>query len=424
MRTIPLLALALVPALGACAIATPDVVSVEPAGTAPAATSVAPGAYLPVREAPPTPFPATPPAPPESLDNFARRTAMAKSDAERAKMWEEANGSRAFQDEVGRLAQLLPEREPDNFVQIRLVRDETSTRDPRPLLGAEVSFKRDATATLAKYTDHPEIFARQGGLSEAEMEALRGLWLERLRDVGMGWGMSSDPAAGSLEVDVGVTEEAFRALAAEKGWSWGDEVRFSFAPPRPPAFADPALERQVRAFARENSRPGARNTALFHGRIVLEDGCFRVAGEEPALALFDYRAQLARDPEGYLIVAAPGETRGYRIGEPGAWGGPNGVDEDSEDVRRLRAACGEGPIMNVAMPSSLRSFSLPDPSWVLDYAEAYKLDYADAWRRVTACIARQERRGRDGLEGRNACVDQFNAQHVGRVPVLPPAPDG
>lgn len=364
--------------------------------------------YLSIDSAPPSAWPTEPPPKPATLDSFARRTSTG-SEEDRARAWAEANGPEDFQQEVQRLIQLLPSAEPDNFVQLRLVRDETVKTDPAPLLGAEVWFRKDAAATLARYTTDDRFFARQGGLSQADMEARREVWLDRLKLVDASYTLSGDPITGQIDIELGITEAEFRELASRQGWSWDDVVQFTFAAEQPPAFLDASLQDQVRVFVREPSAPVVQLLALTIGTIVLDDGCFRLEGEQGKpgpLVMFGYDTQLTRDENGYVAVI-DGDTR-YRIGEAGAWGGPNQVRPGSRETRTLRAACGAGEIVNVGSPKSLRLFGLPFPTWVLDYAQAKSLSYEDAWDEVITCMAGNEKRGRVGLEARNACIDQFN----------------
>jgi hypothetical protein len=351
---------------------------------------------------PPSPFPATPPPLPEVTNDFAR--AMASSDpAERRRAEEEANGSPAFQAELQRLSELLPRAEPDNFVAVRIVRD--------PGVAGEVWFKRDAAATLERYSSDPLFRPRQGGSTPAEQERLRALWTERIQDSNLISTLSVDPFTGTVELGVAVEEAEFRRIAAQRGWDLGAPLVLTFPPPRPEAFAVTSLAPLVRVFAREDKHSGIRLLALSTGRIVLEDGCFRLAREhgrdERALVMFARDSQLGRDAQGYLAITQSGANL-YRIGEMGAWGGPNGVDEKEPDVRRLRQRCGDGPIVNVANPQSERLFGLPDARWVADYARANSLTYEAAWQRVIGCMERQEAAGNRGLGARDRCIRQFN----------------
>ena len=175
--------------------------------------------------------------------------------------------------------QILPSAELDNFVQLRLVRDESVTTDPAPLLGAEVWFRERAAETLARYTADERFFARQGGFSKADMEARRELWLNRLKLVDASYTVSVDPTSGRIDIELSITEAEFRKLASKQEWAWDDGVRVTFAAEQPPAFADASLERQVRAFVREPSALVVQPLALSIGTIILDDGCFRLKGE-------------------------------------------------------------------------------------------------------------------------------------------------
>jgi hypothetical protein len=323
--------------------------------------------------------------------------------AVRARAWEEANGSPAFQAELRRLSEVLSREERDNFVQLRLVRD--------PAVAAEVWFKRDAARTLARYTSDPLFRPRQGGLNASEMESLSRLWAERAAggDVISVFGVGP---LGEVEISSAVEEAEFRRIASERGWTLGPELKLIFPPPRPPAFANPSLARFVRVFARDANAKGIQLLAGSRGRIVLEDGCFRLAprqaGEPGPLVMFDRGTQLGLDAQNYLVVIGGFEReRRYRIGEIGSWGGPNKVNENDPDVRELRRQCGDGPLVNVAEPQSQRLFALPDPDWVLDHARAKSVPYREAWHRVIACMKRQEAR-HPGLGARDRCVRQFN----------------
>lgn len=374
----------------------------SPTPSLPTGSRLSQAGYLTVREAPPSPFPDHPPPEPQVLDDLARRTSS-PDPAVRAKAWEDANGSPAFQAELQRLRQVLSREEAGNYVELRLVRD--------PALAAEIWFKRDAARTLARYTSNPLFRPRQGGLDAAERERLQSLWAARAEGGDLINLLSIDPFTGIVELGISVEEPEFRRLAAERGWELGPQLKLSFPPPVPPAFANLRLQPYVRLFARESKAKGIQLLAGYSGRIVLEDGCFRLpsrqAGELGPLVLFGRQTQLGLDGQGYLAVLSDG-GRIYRVGEVGSWPGPNGVDEDDPAVRELRRQCGGGAITNVAEPQSERLFGAPDPAWVADYARARSLSYRDAWREVIACMTRQERRGRTGLDARDRCIRQFN----------------
>ena len=327
------------------------------------------------------------------IGKYARENGLTRSQAA-----DQINGPPELRAEMERIAARIERENPDNFVQFIMVRD--------PSVRMEVWFERDAARTLAKYTTSPLFVAREGGMNAQRQEELRAIWLARFEEAGGAINsLSTDNISRKVEIGVGIPEAEFRALAREKGWELGPELLLHFPSPQPAKYTDPMIGKLVRYFARENTSPGARNTALFIGRIWLDDGCFRLEredGEDP-LVMFAYEANLTIDEDRYLNIGTE-----YRVGEIGAWGGPAGYDENSEDVKALRAACGEGELVNVTFPGSNRLFSLPDPTWVTNYAQAKDMTRQAAWQEILACMKRRDRNGRGGLEARGACVRQFN----------------
>jgi hypothetical protein len=388
--------------LSGCTLVTPGAGSVDPSGAAlPTGSRLSSAGYLTVLQAPPSPFPDAPPPEPKVVDDFARRTSS-PDPLVRARAWEEANGSPEFQRELQRLREVLAREEAD-FVDVRLVRD--------PSVAAEIWFKRDAARKLARHTSNPLFRPREGGLDADEQERLRSLWAGRAGGGDLINLFGVDPFTGVVELGIAVEEAEFRRAAASRGWELGPQVKLSFPPPVPPAFAAEGLERRVRTFARESRAKGVQLTAGSVGRIVLEDGCFRLAGSrgEPGpLVLFGRETQLSLDRQGYVVVLGEGGRTRYRVGEVGSWPGPNTVDENDPNVRELRRRCGGGPISNVAEPESRRLFSAPYAEWVADYARARSLSYQQAWREVIACMEREERRGRSSPQARDRCIRQFN----------------
>jgi hypothetical protein len=358
--------------------------------------------YLTIREAPPSPFPATPPPEPRVVNDFARRTSS-PDPAVRARAWEEANGSAEFQAELQRLRQVMAREEAETFVDVRLVRD--------PAVAAEVWFTQDAARTLARHTSDPRFRARQGGLNARDQARLRALWAERTEGGDLISHVGVNPFTGEVEVGSAVEAGEFRRRAAERGWVLGPEVKLSFPAPAPRTFAASGLETRIRAFSRETRAKGIQLTGGYSGRIVLEDGCFRLAGDEGRpgpLVVFGRQTQLGLDAQSFLVVLGEEGRKRYRVGEIASWPGPNPVDENDRSLRELRRRCGGGPVVNVAEPESQRLFSAPYPDWVADYARARSLSYEQAWREVINCMEREERRGREGLESRDRCIRQFN----------------
>lgn len=373
-----------------------------------------PSGYVSIGLTPPSAFPEDPPPMPTQLDVLARQTSFG-TDKQRGLAWENANGSEDFQNTLFQLRDQIERAEGDNFIEVRLIRENG--------VQGEFLFARDGEQTLRKYTADERYVAKTADYQPARLRALREVWVKRMGEAGIG-GLSANMFEGTIEIESGLEEAEFRELAARKGWQIDDPLLdFRFAPGKPPAFTEERLESLVRAFAREDTEVTIRLTALFTGRILLDDGCFRLADENDRpgdkLVMFARQSQLMRDSEGYLAVRTGDEF--YRVGEEGAWGGPNGVDESNPEVRRLRRACGNGEIVNVAGPQSERLFSLPYPLWVLDYAYTKDMTYDAAWDEVIACIEQQEKHGRRGLDARDRCIKQYNGwDYTGEE--LPPPP--
>ena len=374
---------------------------VSPGPALPVDGLLSPNGYLTVQGAQPSPFPMAVPddrTGEDAIDRYARENGLTRSQAEAA-----INGPPELRQEIARIADNIRRDQAGNFGGFVMVRD--------PSVRMEVWFERDAAATLARYTASPLFVAREGGINLAEQGRLGAIWTERMRSTRAIGSLATDTASGKIEIGTTIPEADFRALAAREGWELGPQYALSFAPDQPPAFADPTLRSLIRVFAREDMAPVSRNSALFTGRIVLDDGCFKVRMRDGSekLAMFGYMAQLGYDEHGYLVIKRPGNSASqYRIGEEGAWGGPAGFSPDNPAVADLRRACGSGEIVNVTEPASNRLFGLPAPDWVSDYARVNGLSRQDAWDEIIECMAREEVRGRKGIDARDRCVSQFN----------------
>ncbi|MBA2466027.1 MAG: hypothetical protein H0V46_00270 [Sphingomonas sp.] len=77
------------------------------------------------------------------------------------------------------------------------------------------------------------------------------------------------------------------------------------------------------------------------------------------LAYFAREVGIGRDSSGYLSLHARAATRRHlgRIGEMFTWAGPIGIDERAPMVARLRAVCGDAPLMHVGVPDSSAMFN-------------------------------------------------------------------
>lgn len=247
----------------------------------------------------------------------------------------------------------LTVEEAGNYVGRRIV------RDPRPRVAFQ--FRQDATATLARYTRDPRFAAREGGVPAAELQPIIDEWFPRLASHRLAGGGSVQEFDGVVALDMTVDEPSFREIAAGQGWTLPERLRLDFGPLPNPRSVAPSLAPLIRVFARSDRLAGPVPQAALSGRIILRDGCFRLAehgggGDEP-LVLFDRDAELVLDAGNYMALReGEGPGRTTRIGESITWAGPRGADEADAGVRKLREHCGGGPIIPVGMPSSAATF--------------------------------------------------------------------
>lgn len=310
---------------------------------------IAPSGFATLLEAPPVPYSDDPP--PSPAEGEATRLARARgvplTEAERMMNPDDAATQAAIA-----LDHRLRSRAPDNYVGMRII------RDPQPRFAFQ--FRRDAAATLARYTRDPRFVSREGGIPEAELQPIFDLWWPRFQEDRLVGGGSVNGFDGVVQFDMNIDQAGFDAIAARKGWRLPERLKLNFAPPPNPRAVEPTLAPLVRIFAREDRRPATVLTAALSGRLILRDGCFRMAdhgdGTEP-LVIFGRDTELMRDAEGYIVVrpnAEPGPAP--RIGERVMWSGPRGANEADAGIAALRAVCGTGPVVAVGEPISAREF--------------------------------------------------------------------
>ncbi|MCD9032039.1 hypothetical protein LDO32_09930 [Luteimonas sp. Y-2-2-4F] len=354
MRTVPAGALAaMLVTLGACTTQVPS--SREVHTDRPVGATIEPSGFATVLHAPPSAAPV--PGPPRiesEPERVARERGIPVADAERL-----MNPDEAAHEAAMALNRRLKAQDAGNYVGVRIV------RDPEPRFAFQ--FRRDAAATLARFTSDPRFVAREGGLTREELQPLFDAWWKRFephRILGGGSVMEFD---GNVRFDMTIDEAAYRAIAAREGWVPPPQVRLHFPPPPNPRSVDPALAPLVRVFAREDRSPGVVLNALLGGRLVLRDGCFRIQdhgdgdGDGEPLVLFGRDVELRLDEDGYLIVVDPRDSDAFggpaaRVGERVVWSGPRGVHEADEGAKALRAACGPGPVVAIGEPEGARRF--------------------------------------------------------------------
>jgi hypothetical protein len=217
-----------------------------------------------------------------------------------------------------------------------------------------VAFTRDAAKTLRKYTSDP-LFKPldRPGPSQAELRAAQDRLFRELERFGARPSMaSSEIKAARVVFEVLGDLTTFRAAVARGEVelpAWADirepaPLRHA-APPLPPPGSNP-----VKAFPRFKYRSGGMEHAiLITGKVVLEDGCLRLAGDrkQPVIA---WNNEAALD-----LVSGPGKVRildrrtGVSIaaGETITLGGNSGPLADESLVVGADPAC-PGPYHLVA----------------------------------------------------------------------------
>ena len=274
---------------------------------------------------------------------------------------EEARKRLSEQQGVQPIFEQLQERlrasEPDNYVSARLVH--------QPDWAYVLYFKRDPEATLRKYHVNPRFKAAKAAYTEAELKALVDPWLKRFAEERIGYGYSPFPAEGRAEIMMTITAAEYRVKAARRGW---DDVpapiQLSFARELPFPRVDPQIAPLLRGYASESQATGLQMQAGFSGRVILDDGCLRLAakdGKKGPLAVFHRETGIGLDAQGYIAIIdrSTGKAKG-RIGEMWSWAGPN-PGEEFDGLEELKAACGEGTIANVGNPESKARFEARYP---------------------------------------------------------------
>jgi hypothetical protein len=171
-----------------------------------------------------------------------------------------------------------------------------------------------------------------------------------------------------VNVSVSVPEAEFRTLVARKKAKLPDSVRLIFgaapisiepgmsaalsAADKLNAPLPPSIARKIRIFARHDRPDGALNAINSRAKIILRDGCFRLADHGDVLVLFPLGARLFVDNEGYLAFgneAIPGYAR---VGEAIVFPGSLGEVTIPALVDPIHAACGPGKVMKVTAMES------------------------------------------------------------------------
>ena len=308
---------------------------------APKRAAIGANGYATILDAPPAPYTPLRPQPPQPAtpEQIEAQRQMARA----------AEFQSQVRDEVTALAERLRVAERGNFVDLYF------DNDGEP--SAVFQFLRDGPATLGKYTSHPRFRAETVRYSKQELLAAMDFMLETFRHErviesgGIG-------AGNAVTIRIRVPEEEFRTLIAGKGVKIPEAVKLEFPVKRTASEVNAPLPEHiaplVRVFARDNRPDGALPSTSRTVKVVLRDGCFRVAGDhyDGAHVLFPLGAQLFVDSEGYLAYGS-GEAPGYaRVGETIVTPGTIGEISAPALAEPIRAACGAGTVIKVHGMSS------------------------------------------------------------------------
>lgn len=335
LRTFGLPMLAML--LAGCTTATPDSEAAQaprPASAPiPAGAKIDTSGYATLLSAPPSPTPSRSSAAPAPFEGDERYR----------------NPDEAAMRDAQALDLRLKAAEAGNYIGYRVV------RDPAPRFAFQ--FRRDAAAALARHSRDTRFTSREGGAPTAELQPIFDEWFPRFSALRLVGGGSVQAFDGVVAFDMTIDEPNFHKIAADEDWTLPARLELNFSPPPNPRSLDPALAPLVRIFPRSDRLPGAVPQAALSGRIILRDGCFRLAehgeGSEEPLVLFDRDAELGIDAENHLVIKDGTTTR---IGERVVWAGPRGASEEDAGVKALRAQCGSGGIVPVGAPSSAAHF--------------------------------------------------------------------
>ena len=293
-------------------------------------------------------------APPAKISKMPVALAPKSDPASRAEALRRIAALQVLMPEFERLRIRLAAAERGNYTDARIVHD--------PDWAYILYFKHDPAGTLAKYTHNPRFKAAPGRYTKQDLDTLIAPWAKRFSETGIVGGYGSDATYGTADFSMAVTEEEYRAIAAQKHWGpVPAPIKLEFSQ----SLAFPAVDARVapllRHFASERRATVIQLEAGASGRIFLRDGCLRTgrtgATGPSALTMFHKETGIGLDAQGYLalIDRATGKPTG-RIGEMFFWASPNDAREDMSEVIALHAACGAGPVVNVGNPESKFAF--------------------------------------------------------------------
>jgi hypothetical protein len=349
-----------------------------------------PGSYPTIETAPPAGFGTAPPDPDRRPSGEASWYAQAHGVSE-AEAQRRMRLQHEVSEEIGRIGPRLEAEQRDNYADIWI--------EHSPEWRVVVGFVRDPEATLRRYTSSPLFVARQVRHSLAELRAGQEEAFAQLRRLGVPAEGGTYVSDNEVRISAAVDSAAVAALLASGRLRVRPFVRVTGADALDPA--EPVAEaarRFVRILPQARHRTGSETAELNIGTIVLRDGCFRLdgPGEDDPFAFFGAETGVRLDEAGALILYQRG-AGGYggdpaRVGERMVLGGGAGREiDDAEVTAAVRAACGAGRVVYVGNPRSYSAFRRRYSAWRVDsIAQRQRTSRDEAWRRLTACWARED----------------------------------
>lgn len=303
--------------------------------------------YATILDAPPAPFTPAEPAVPAPLTT--------QQVAEQEQFTRVGRFQNSVMEEVQALAERLRQQERGNFVSLYY----DNEGDPSVVF----QFLDDGSGTLRKYTRHPQFFGKTVRWSEAQLMADMKFVMKAFAADRVIQGAGIGGSGNAVTLDVNVPEPEFRALVARKGIKLPESVvlRFNAAPVVPLGMPDSAalnqplpaeIARRVRIFPRDDRPDGILISMNSRSKVVLRNGCFRLANHGDALALFPLGAKLFVDVQRYLAFGDTPRPGYARVGETIEFQGGTGAVTTPALVAPIHAACGPGRVVKVTAMNS------------------------------------------------------------------------
>ncbi len=165
---------------------------------------------------------------------------------------------------------------------------------------------------------------------------------------------------------------------------------------------DPDLAGKLRAVARlappsSSAADGERlmtfdavEPAVRTGRVILLNGCLRLAGGNEPLVILPAGTRLVRESGGHvLMIVIQNVATNARVGEEAVWGemGRRRIPTTAAD--RLRRSCGTGGIVLLGLAQSVSGLrAQSDALAARNFNERYGLGWSESLRRVVRCRER------------------------------------